>query len=109
MTDQQERNGGRDSGTAINSNEITENITSLENEMSEQLIVESSSELASEKPTKDTGPRAQWDNKVQFLLTLIGFAVGLGNVWRFSYFVKRNGGGWWVQSSKMLCTCTGVL
>ena len=41
----------------------------------------------------ETKPRVQWDNKVQFLLTLIGFAVGLGNVWRFSYYVKRNGGG----------------
>ena len=38
-------------------------------------------------------PRAQWDNRMQFLLTLIGFAVGLGNVWRFSYYVKKNGGG----------------
>jgi len=38
-------------------------------------------------------PRVQWDNKFQFILTLIGFAVGLGNVWRFSYYVKRNGGG----------------
>lgn len=43
------------------------------------------------KPNKK--PRAQWDNRIQFLLTLIGFAVGLGNVWRFSYYVKKNGGG----------------
>jgi len=41
----------------------------------------------------ETKPRVQWDNKFQFILTLIGFAVGLGNVWRFSYYVKRNGGG----------------
>jgi len=41
----------------------------------------------------ETKPRVQWDNKLQFILTLIGFAVGLGNVWRFSYYVKRNGGG----------------
>ena len=66
--------------------------------MSEQLIVESTSDSTSEKTTKDAGPRAQWDNKVQFLLTLIGFAVGLGNVWRFSYFVKRNGRGEWCNS-----------
>lgn len=42
---------------------------------------------------KDKKARAQWDNKIQFLLTLIGYAVGLGNVWRFSYLVNRNGGG----------------
>ena len=37
--------------------------------------------------------RAKWDNKVQFVLTLVGYAVGLGNIWRFSYLVNRNGGG----------------
>ena len=47
-------------------------------------------ETTTNKPNK---PRAQWDNRLQFILTLIGFAVGLGNVWRFSYYVKKNGGG----------------
>ena len=84
-----------------NGDGISESITSSGNsalvntteEMSEQLI-EKTSEIASEKLTKgDTVSRVQWDNKFQFILTLIGFAVGLGNVWRFSYYVKRNGGG----------------
>lgn len=46
-----------------------------------------------ETTNKPNKPRAQWDNRLQFILTLIGFAVGLGNVWRFSYYVKKNGGG----------------
>jgi hypothetical protein len=37
--------------------------------------------------------RNKWDNRFQYILTLVGFAVGLGNVWRFSYLVAKNGGG----------------
>ena len=36
--------------------------------------------------------REVWDNKVQFILTLVGYAVGLGNIWRFSYLTAKNGG-----------------
>ena len=38
-------------------------------------------------------PRRRWGNKAEFLLSCIGYAVGLGNIWRFSWLVKKNGGG----------------
>ena len=37
--------------------------------------------------------RVIWDNKAQYILSLIGFAVGVGNVWRFPYLCQRYGGG----------------
>ena len=37
--------------------------------------------------------RKQWGNKWEFLLSCIGYAVGLGNLWRFPWMAKKNGGG----------------
>lgn len=36
---------------------------------------------------------AQWDSSIAFIFAMIGAAVGLGNIWRFSYVLYSNGGG----------------
>ena len=39
-----------------------------------------------------TAPREQWSSRAGFILAAVGSAVGLGNMWRFSYLAAENGG-----------------
>ena len=49
---------------------------------------------------------AQWSSKMTFILAATGSAVGLGNIWRFSYLVGENGGAAFVL---VYLACVGLI
>uniref|UniRef100_A0A8C8MHY2 Transporter n=1 Tax=Oncorhynchus tshawytscha TaxID=74940 RepID=A0A8C8MHY2_ONCTS len=70
-----------------------------------QLTVESLDTLGSQP---EAGDRPKWDNKTQYMLTCVGFCVGLGNVWRFPYLCQSHGGGAFMIPFLILLVLEGI-
>ena len=98
-------NNNKDEERIVSLKDVTNYSTSADTSILVDAMEGQNEEAREEGETtnKPNKPRAQWDNRIQFLLTLIGFAVGLGNVWRFSYYVKKNGGGRFYPYTRMFC------
>ncbi|KAL8566526.1 hypothetical protein ACOMHN_009740 [Nucella lapillus] len=52
--------------------------------------------------------RGNWSRKMDFFLSCLSYAVGLGNVWRFPYICARNGGGAFLIPFLIMLFITGI-
>ncbi|XP_067856781.1 sodium- and chloride-dependent neutral and basic amino acid transporter B(0+)-like [Heptranchias perlo] len=56
----------------------------------------------------DRKARGVWTTKADYILSMIGYAVGLGNVWRFPYLAYKNGGGAFVIPYVIMLAFVGL-
>uniref|UniRef100_A0A672SDR3 Transporter n=1 Tax=Sinocyclocheilus grahami TaxID=75366 RepID=A0A672SDR3_SINGR len=57
---------------------------------------------------KVVNERGQWNNKIEFMLSVAGEIIGLGNVWRFPYLCYKNGGGAFFVPYVIFFICCGI-
>ena len=91
-TDKGEKSPSKDKHEIVQLTKITSK--EVKNEVDDSEIVENGhSGLINHEEEPDVPAREKWSKKIEFILASVGYAVGLGNVWRFPYLAFQNGGG----------------
>ena len=58
--------------------------------------------------TQEADQQGHWSSRFAFLMAAVGFAVGLGNIWRFPYITGENGGAAFVLVYLLCAFSIGV-